>query len=133
MLAENQIWTLTGVYGPQSDADKLLFLQELTDLHAHVLPAWLVLGDFNLIFTAQEKNNARLNLSMINRFRSTMDNLELAQIDLRGWKYTWCNDQQSPTMTRINHFFASADWLEVFPRNVPSGRCKLGFLQGFKI
>jgi len=26
MLAENKTWTITGVYGPQSDADKLLFL-----------------------------------------------------------------------------------------------------------
>jgi hypothetical protein len=55
-----------------------------------------------------------------------MDNLELAQIDLRGWKYTWCNDQQSPTMTRINNFFASADWLEVFPRNDLRALASLG-------
>jgi hypothetical protein len=26
MLAENKTWTITGVYGPQSDVDKLLFL-----------------------------------------------------------------------------------------------------------
>jgi hypothetical protein len=26
MLAENKTWTLTGVYGPQSDKDKILFL-----------------------------------------------------------------------------------------------------------
>ncbi|CAD6268762.1 unnamed protein product [Miscanthus lutarioriparius] len=89
---------------------------EITDLCTLYLPAWLVLGDFNLILNAQEENNARVNLPMINRFRSTVDNLELARIDLRGRKYTWCNDQQSPTMTRIDHFFASADWLELFPR-----------------
>lgn len=84
MKAENKTWTLTGVYGPQSDADKILFLQEITDLRTHCLPAWLMLGDFNLILNAQEKNNARLNLPMINRFRTTIDNLELARIELRG-------------------------------------------------
>ena len=100
------------------------------------LPAWLVLGDFNLILNAQEKNNARLNLPMINRFRSTVDNLELARIDLRGRKYTWCNDQQSPTMTRIDHFFAFVDWLELFPRTDFRAVASLGsdhsalFLQG---
>lgn len=39
MRAENKTWTLTGVYGPQSDIDKLLFLQEIMDLRAHCLPA----------------------------------------------------------------------------------------------
>ena len=112
MLAENKSWTITGVYGPQSDENKILFLQELVDLRAHSLPAWLLLVYVNLILSAQDKNNARLNLPMINRFRSTVDNLELARIELRGKKYTWCNGQQTPTMTRIDHLFATADWLE---------------------
>jgi len=136
MRAENKTWTLTGVYGPQSDAEKLLFLEEITDLRTHCLPAWLILGDFNLILNAQEKNNARLNLPMINRFRSTIDNLELARIELRGRKYTWCNDQQTPTMTRIDHFFASTEWLDSFPRTDLCALASLGsdhsalFLQG---
>lgn len=88
MLAENKEWSLTGVYGPQSDADKILFVQDLSDLRQHVLPAWLMLGDFNLILCAQDKNNSRLNVAMLNRFRFTIDNLELARIDLRGKKYT---------------------------------------------
>jgi exonuclease III len=113
MLAENKVWSIIGVYGPHSDADKISFLQEITDLRTQTLPAWLLLGDFNIILSAQEKNNAHLNLPMINRFRVAVDNLEL---ELRGKKYTWCNDQQSPTMTRIDHLFASADWLEMFPR-----------------
>jgi hypothetical protein len=70
---------------------------------------------------------------MINRFRVTVDNLEL---ELRGKKYTWCNDQQSPTMTKIDHLFASADWLEMFPRTDLRALPSLGsdhnalFLQG---
>ncbi|CAD6216701.1 unnamed protein product [Miscanthus lutarioriparius] len=59
MLAENKTWSITGVYGPQSDADKVAFLQEITDVGTRVLPAWLLLGDFNLILNAHEKNNAR--------------------------------------------------------------------------
>lgn len=136
MLAENKEWSLTGVYGPQSDADKILFMQELSDLRQHVLPAWLMLGEFNLILCAQDKNNSRLNVAMLNRFRFTIDNLELARIDLRGKKYTWCDDQQTPTMTRIDHMFASMEWLEIFPRtdlqalaSLGSDHCPL-FLQG---
>ena len=126
MLAENKTWSITGVYGPQSDADKVAFLQEITDVSTRVLPAWLLLGDFNLILNAHEKNNARVNLPMLNRFKATIDNLELARIELRGKKYTWSNDQQSPTMTRIDYFFASADWLEMFPRTDLRALASLG-------
>lgn len=95
------------------------FSSEITNLHPHVLPTWLMLGDFNLIFSAQEKNNSRLNLPMMNRFRVTVDNTQLARIELRGKKYTRCNDQQSLTVTKkmIIYIFASANWLEIFPRS----------------
>jgi hypothetical protein len=95
------------------------FSSEITNLRPHVLPIWLMLGDFNLIFSAQEKNNSRLNLPMMNRFRVTVDNTQLARIELRGKMYTRCNDQHSPTMTKkmIIYIFASADWLEIFPRS----------------
>jgi hypothetical protein len=115
---------------------KILFLQEITDICPLSLPAWLLLGDFNLILNAQDKNNARLNLSMMDNFRTTIDNLELARIDLRGRKYTWCNDQHPPTMTRIDHLFASTDWLDMFPRTDLRALASLGsdhsalFLQG---
>ena len=65
MLAENKEWTITGVYGPQADADKIIFMQEITDLKQHALPAWLVLGDFNLILRVQDKNNSRINAQQI--------------------------------------------------------------------
>lgn len=126
MLAENKTWSITGVYGPQSDADKVAFLQETTGVGTRVLPAWLLLGDFNLILNAHEKNNAWVNLPMLNRFKATINNLELSRIELRGKKYTWCNDQQSPTMARIDHFFALANWLEMFPRTYLRALASLG-------
>ena len=91
-------------------------------------PEWLLIGDFNLICGAEDKNNNHLNLTMINRFKRVIDDLQLAEIEfflkknklaeiaLHGRKFTWCNDQRSPTMTRIDHLFASTDWLELFPK-----------------
>jgi hypothetical protein len=116
MLAENIDWSITGVYGPQADNEKILFMKEIADPKQQMLPAWLLLGDFNLIYRAEEKNNGRLNLPMLSRFKTTIDNLLLAPFDLRGKKYTWCNDQQSPTITKIDHLFATGEWLDIFPR-----------------
>ena len=93
MLVENKTWSITGVYGPQTDSDKILFMKEIKDMRQQVLPAWLLLGDFNLIYRAEHKNNSRINVPMLNNFKNTIDNLELAPIDLHGRKFTWCNDQ----------------------------------------
>lgn len=85
---------MTGVYGPQTNSEKILFMQEISDLKQIMLPAWLILGDFNLIYRAQDKNNSHVNLPLINRFNATIDNLLLAPIDLRGKRFTWCNHRQ---------------------------------------
>jgi hypothetical protein len=42
-------WSITTVYGPQSDSDKLQFLGELRWVKLNVLEKWIVLGDFNMI------------------------------------------------------------------------------------
>lgn len=126
MLADNTEWSITGVYGPQSDNDKIQFMQELTDLKQVMHPAWLLLGDFNLIYRVQDKNNGRVNLALLNRFKATIDNLLLAPINLRGKRFTWCNDQQVPTMTKIDHLFASPEWLDIFPRTDLQALASLG-------
>lgn len=136
MLAENKEWTITGVYGLQADTDKISFMQEITNLKQQALPAWLILGDFNPILRVQDKNNSRINLPMLNRFKSMIDNLELVPIELVGKKFTWCNDQTTPTMTKIDHLLASTEWLDIFPSTELQALASLGsdhcplFLQG---
>jgi exonuclease III len=92
MLSDNKECSITGVYGPQSDSEKHLFMQEINELKSQMLPTWLLLGDFNLIYRAQDKNNGRISLSLLNGFKTTIDNLLLAPIELRGKKFIWCND-----------------------------------------
>lgn len=136
MLEENVSWYITGVYGPQTDQDKIAFMQEITDLKQHMDGRWLILGDFNLIYRVEDKNNNRVNIPMLNRFKSTIDNLQLAPLELYGRCFTWCNDQQNPTMTKIDHFLATVEWLEIFPRTDLQALASLGsyhcplFLQG---
>jgi hypothetical protein len=82
ILSENLNWSLTGVYSPQTDVYKNAFMQQITNLKQSMLPAWLILGDFNLIYRAQDKNNNRINLTLLNAFNRTIDNLQLAPIEL---------------------------------------------------
>ena len=100
------------VYGPQGDRETIEFLRELRALKSVVGQKWLVIGDFNLILTAEDKSNNNLNRRLMGEFRSTLNYLELKEINLRGRKYTWTNDT---TQTRIDRAFCSVDWDLMLP------------------
>jgi exonuclease III len=78
MLDDATEWTLTGVYVPQLEVDKTTFLDELNAMQHGIQGEWLVCGDFNLIYKAEDKNNSRLNKRLMGRIKSVLDNLELA-------------------------------------------------------
>jgi hypothetical protein len=106
---------LTSVYGPTDHALKEAFLNELEGLASSCLGAWLICGDFNLIYQAQDKSNDRLNRRLMQRFRRTIDTLQLAELHLNGRLYTWSNERNSPTLERIDRVFATVQWLEDHP------------------
>jgi exonuclease III len=55
-------WWLTVVYGPpQIESEKMAFLAELLQFRSLAVGPWLICGDFNMIYTAQDKNNDRLD------------------------------------------------------------------------
>jgi hypothetical protein len=62
-------WWLTTVYGPHVVQDKPAFLQELREIRGGRLGPWLICGDFNLIYKAEDKSNSRLNRQLMGKFR----------------------------------------------------------------
>lgn len=103
-------WWLTGVYGPQSDPDKLEFLSELHDLRATMAGPWIIGGDFNMVLFAADKNNERLNRRIMHRFRRFTADMELHDLYLHGRRYTWSNEQRSPTLVRIDRVLCTPSW-----------------------
>jgi len=75
MLEENVSWCITGVYEPQTDPERIAFMQEISDLKQHMMDHWLMLGYFNLIYRVEDKNNNIINIPMLNRFKNIIDNL----------------------------------------------------------
>ena len=53
-LVEGPQWWFTGVYGPQLDHEKLLFLQDLIDIRELHAGPWMVAGDFNLLVNPED-------------------------------------------------------------------------------
>jgi hypothetical protein len=59
----------------------------VTRLQMKQLSRWIVMGDFNLIYRAQDKSNGRVNRPLMNGFRIILDDLELKELHLHGHRY----------------------------------------------
>ncbi|KAM0825513.1 hypothetical protein ACQ4PT_069506 [Festuca glaucescens] len=115
MLSEGTTWSITCVYGPQGESEKLMFIEELKGLKAIIQDAWLLLGDFNLITKASDKNNLNINRRLIGKFRAARDFLVLKDMRMDGRRFTWSNAQADPVLTKIDHVFCTAEWDSLFP------------------
>uniref|UniRef100_A0A453JTH1 Endonuclease/exonuclease/phosphatase domain-containing protein n=1 Tax=Aegilops tauschii subsp. strangulata TaxID=200361 RepID=A0A453JTH1_AEGTS len=106
-------WWITVVYGPQLDADKIAFLQELRDVRAACDGPWMLCGDFNLIYRDEDKSNDNLNRRMMGRFRCTINDLALKEVYLNGRRFTWSNEQSPPTLVHLDRVLCTPDWEEL--------------------
>jgi hypothetical protein len=75
LYGQGEPWWLTNVYGPTARANKADFLQELRDVRSICPKPWLLCGDFNLIYKANDKNNGKLHRGMMCRFCNVIDDL----------------------------------------------------------
>jgi exonuclease III len=118
MREEGLNWSITVVYGPQLDADKINFLAELENIQVSLKPAWLIIGDFNLIYKACDKNNSRLNRAMMQHFRRLLDKIQVKELPLPGRRFTWAGEGSNPAQTKIDRAFASVDWDLMFESSI---------------
>jgi hypothetical protein len=101
---------LTTVYGPTDDNDKARFMEELTNIKPAASIPWLVLGDYNLIYEARDKNNLTLNRWLMGTFRHTLNTCELLEIALQNRRYTWSNEREELTLVRLDRVFFNKEW-----------------------
>jgi exonuclease III len=104
---------MTCVYGPQAEADKVGFLEELCDVRKGHPGPWDLCGDFNLIYHDEDNNNGNLNCRMMGRFRRFLNDCELKEIYLHGRRYTWSNERERPTLVRLDREFVTVAWEEL--------------------
>jgi exonuclease III len=106
---------LTTCYGPSDDSRKDDFLDELKTIKPVPNVPWLIIGDFNLIYQASDKNNLNLNRRLMGKFRRALDECELMEISLQNRRYTWSNERENPTLVRLDRAFCTAEWEVAFP------------------
>ena len=108
-------WWFSGIYGPHLDADKPAFLDELLEVISHCNGPWMLAGDFNMIYCAEDKNNDNVNRALMGRFRRFVNDLDLKEIPLLGRRYTCSNERASPTLVKLDRVLGTSDWEDIFP------------------
>jgi hypothetical protein len=113
------VWWLTIVYGPpQIESEKMAFLAELLQFRSLATCPWLICGDFNMIYRAQDKNNDRLDRTVMRRFRNFINQAQLKEINMVDRRFTWSKQRGQPTLELLDRVFASSEWLSEFPNHV---------------
>ena len=111
-------WWITIVYGPLDANAQQAFLNELAALCSSLLGPWLICGDFNMIYRAQDKNNGRLDRRCMRRFRAFLNRVNLEELNLVGRRFTWSSERERPTLELLDRMFASMDWFAAFPNHM---------------
>jgi endonuclease/exonuclease/phosphatase family metal-dependent hydrolase len=86
----------------------------------------VVIGDFNLIRGAQDKNNANINWPLVNSFNDCIANLALREISRSGARFTWSNRQSNPVRSVLDRAMVSAEWELQFPLSSLRGLTSIG-------
>jgi len=124
LAADGTTLHLTNIYAPTVSAEKSVFLAELAEIAGHVTGPWIIIGDFNLTRSPEDKNSDAFNFTEAELFNSLINELALLELPLVDRAYTWSNHWDNPTLVRLDRCFVNTDWDAAFPNNTLSSRAR---------
>lgn len=95
-------------------------MQELRNIAPTACSEWMILGDFNLVYQAEDKSNTNLDRRLMGSFNTTLDDLLLTETCVNGRKFTWSNERENPTLTRIDRILVTNEWKSTLPQLIPT-------------
>lgn len=114
-LQSGDKWVLTNIYGPSAHEDKPAFGDWLKNIEMPDDLEWLIIGDFNLIRSPNDRNKPGGCVNEMLMFNDAISTLGLIEIPLKGNRYTWSNKQEDPLLVRLDWFFTSSNWVTTYP------------------
>lgn len=74
----------------------------------------LIGGDFNINRYSSEKNKKGIHKHS-GVFNSIINTYELIDLHMTGGRYTWSNNQETPTLERLDMYLVCKTWGNIFP------------------
>jgi hypothetical protein len=76
---------------------------------------WILLVDFNLIQSPDDRNKPGGSVSDMSLFNDLIQHLDLIDIPFEGRRFTWSNMQTEPLLEKMHWVFISSPWSLSFP------------------
>jgi len=108
-------WNLLVVYGAAHDENKMEFLSELTSFCSKSMEPMLIGGDFNILRFNSERNKPGGNFKYSDTFNNLIHFYELQELVMSGGLYRWSNNQDNPTLEKLDRILISKEWEDIFP------------------
>ena len=86
----------------------------------------LIGGDFNLLRSPVDKNNANFSWPLANAFNDFISNNALRELPRVGARFTWSNHQASHVRLVLDRVIVSVRWESLFPRALLKARPVVG-------
>ena len=125
-------WICSGVYGPTDGSHRNAMWAKLDLVRSWWAGAWCLLGDFNVICYPSERFGCNSFSPAMFKFSDSIAKHSLIDLPLVGGEYTWFQDSDSPSMSRLDRVLMTTDWeehfLDVTQRTLPrvvSDHCPL--------
>ncbi|KAH7690552.1 RNA-directed DNA polymerase protein [Dioscorea alata] len=123
---DNRHWRCTSVYGPNARSLKRLFWEEIRASKGGTNIQWVICGDFNAIFSTDDKHSDVHNFEDIRCANDLMQDLCLLEPPAIGRKFTWTNGQADPIWVKLDRFLVNHLWANAYPRMTQKSLPRLG-------
>ena len=109
-VEDQKVWMFTGVYGPNIDHNRRLMWDELVGIRSWWDVPWCLGGDFNVVRFLSERTGSEAFSSPMFEFSDFIFDYGLLDIPLAGGVFTWSNNREISSMSRLDRFLFTADW-----------------------
>jgi hypothetical protein len=111
-------WNFLVVYGAADEENKLDFLSELSSFCSRNKEPILIGGDFNILRYSSERNRPGGNFRHSDTFNNLIHFYELRELLMFGGLYTRSNNQDIPTLEKLDIILVFKEWEDLFPNTL---------------
>jgi exonuclease III len=90
-LQTGHLFHVSNIYGPVAASEKACFINWLYNFDTSQIDDWLILGDFNLTRSPDNRNRPGGNVSEKMLFNNLINHLDLVEITFQGRAFSWSN------------------------------------------
>jgi hypothetical protein len=114
------IWSrvVSNIYGPCVPGPKAEFTNWLYNYDSSNYDLWMLVGDFNLMRSLDNRNRPGGNVQDMLLFNDIIHHLDVAEVPVKGRAFTWSNMQDNCLLEKLDWVFTSSEWTLAFPNTM---------------